>query len=657
MMATDIAKVSRNVRKMVDMGTPEGDIDAYLASEKVSVARIRAYNKTRANYTTTDKAASNFTMGLSDKVGALGQAIGGEIAERLGGRNAPFRERYGDALSATDSAEAAWNERNPVARVAMAPLTIAGAVPGGVATASLGMAARQGAVLSGASGAGASRGSLGEQAGQTALAAGGGAILGPVAMLGGNALANRLAARAARTNADAARRTAVATAAQNQGISVMPADVGGPMVGRITAALDQSPLATNPIRRAAAESIESMEGAVNRTAGNMGNALEPADLGDAVQAGARASIQRTSTIGGQLFTRAEQAAGSATVTPARAVAEIDRSLADLAQNPNMNAASIGALQRIRDDLAVGAKPLQAVRDVRTQVRDAFMNEGLRGADLERRVGLVVRALNDDVTAALANNPTALARYRRADAFWRQRVNTIDNALEKVLGRTGQMSAEATAAKLVQMASARGDSRNLAGILSALPRDVRGDVSATVLTQLGRSGAGAQNAAGDAFSPAVFATNWNKLTPRARASLFPDPAHRQAIQEIATVAADGMKFSQQFANRSNTGSVGFTFGTLGVGAGFGIEAAIATSLAQVAGGRLMASPTVARLLVPVARARTVAQYQAAIAPLQRYAVANPAIQVEINSFIRAANDNMARLAAQGNEGEGQQPQPE
>lgn len=626
----------------IPVGTPKAEIMR-------RYERSKAFEQTKANYSTSDKLASNFTGGLSDKVGALGQALGGEIAERFGGRAAPFRERYSDALAATDAAEADWNARNPAGRVAAAPLALmAGGPATGFGRAAL---ARQGVTLGTVSGAGQSRGTFGQQAAQTAFSAGAGAILAPaagaVANRVGGALANRAPSAGQRT------RAAVAQAAEQEGIRLMPADVGGPMARRITAGLDQSPLASPSIRAGAQASLDSAQQAISNRAGQMGTVLDDTGLGTRLQEGARNYMSRTSGTGGKLYDRAERLAGNATVTPIKAVQALDDNLAQLGQNPNTNKAAIDALTQIRDDLAQPGKPLQAVRDLRTQVRDAFANQGLRGNDLKRRVDGVMAALNDDIAASLSGNPAALAAYRRADKFWQQRVETIDDALVKILGRDGNVSAEQAAQRLSQLASPRGDSANLTAILRSLPKDARGDVSASVLDRLGRARAGAQSAAGDTFSPATFGTNWNNLTPQAKAALFPEPTHRQAIDRIATVVIDGMKESGRFANSSNTGSVTLQATNFAM---FAFEPVWATLNVggQLVGGKLMSNPSFARWLAPTLRAQNPAQLQARLQVLPRIAAANPAVQAEVNAFMRAANDNLARLAAEGNGGEEQQP---
>lgn len=655
----DLAKVSRNVRKMADQNAPEADIDGYLATEGVTPARIRAFNKGVKNYSLTDKVASNFTMGIGDKAAALGTAIGGELAEVFrGGEKRPFTERYSDSLAATDAGEAKFNEERPVARVLAAPLNILGAGPRAAAAGmtTLRQAAQQGATIGAGAGFGGARGDAQDQITQTAIGAGGGAILGPLAQAGANRLASGLANRAAARNADPrlVERANVAAAAGRQDIRVLPADTGGVMAKMASSAANQSPIAAPLLRRGADRAVADAEAAIARTAAPMGRALDDGQIGEAAQAGARTFIHRTRDIGGRLYERAERLAGSAQVTPINALQAVDRNIAELSLTPTTNAQALNVLNGLRDDLARGALPLQAVRDIRTSIRTRMIGDGLRGTDVERRVGQVATAAADDITTALSGNPSALAAYSRADRFYRGRVETIDDTLSKILGRTDNLSAEQAASRLIQMSTTRGDSANLAGILRALPRDTRGDVSASILTRLGRATAGGQNSTGTAFSPATFGTSWNNMTPRARAALFPDATHRAAVNDIATVVIDGMKQSGKFANSSNTGSALIGGAT---GGAFLVEPVTATLsvVGQGAAGALLASPAFARWLAPTLRATNLPALRARLEVLPRLAAANPAVGAEIGAFMRAANDNLARLAAERGGGENEQPQ--
>ena len=72
--------------------------------------------------------------------------------------------------------------------------------------------------------------------------------------------------------------------------------------------------------------------------------------------------------------------------------------------------------------------------------------------------------------------------------------------------------------------------------------------------MGRPPTGQQNAAGDAFSPSAFLTNWNKLDPQSRALLLPQEA-RLELEKLAQVA-ERVREGNAERTTSNTGTAGW-----------------------------------------------------------------------------------------------------
>lgn len=134
----DIAKVKRNIAKMIEQDAPEQDIDAYLASEGVSLDQLRGNSVTQPS--TQQPAASvpapssfeqfkqraaagipmpgtDFSQ-LDDKVRAVARGvpiIGGAMDELSAGLNTGFGTwgDYGKALDAERSKDKAYDEANP----------------------------------------------------------------------------------------------------------------------------------------------------------------------------------------------------------------------------------------------------------------------------------------------------------------------------------------------------------------------------------------------------------------------------------------------------------------------------------------------------------------------------------------------------------------
>lgn len=437
----------------------------------------------------------------------------------------------------------------------------------------------------------------------------------------GNALARRAEARLP------AQETM--QAAQRQGVDVLPADVGGPMTRRLTAGAAQMPFASGPIARAANTANEAAGAARDRAAATIGAAAEPEAAGEAARRGALSFIRRTSGRGSELYTRAERAAGDARIAPARAIEALDQNIAELSQVPG-GAEGLQALQMLRQELD-GEFTVSGIRQMRTALRDRFISSGLRGSDVERRINQVIDAASEDVFTGLARQGRgeAARAYQAADRYWRNRLRTIDDVLNPILG--DNRSGEEIVGALQR--AARGNTRQLQQFIGSLPPEESAVVRATIIGQLGRPSAGTDT--GATFSLNQFLTHYNQMQPRARRVLFGDAA--PALDDLATIAR-GTRQSQGYANRSNTGGAGNVASILG-----GLGSLGTTIPLEMITGRMLASPAFARWLAGSSRTRNPRLH---IRGLATIASRNPAIAQEVTglqrALMQAANDNSAVL---------------
>jgi hypothetical protein len=294
--------------------------------------------------------------------------------------------------------------------------------------------------------------------------------------------------------------------------------------------------------------------------------------------------------------------------------------------------------------------------MRTQLRDEFEV----GTDLHRRAMQIVDAASDDVVLALnrAGRPEAAQAYKAADAFYAQRMRTIDEALEPIVGRNsrtnelGAISGEDVVKNLE--AAARGRSRRLEAFVRALPEEEASTVRASLISNLGRPTGSSPL---QTFSMETFLTNWNKMT-RQRTSLRTvrnvfGPEATAALNDIAEVA-NASRQAMGYANRSNT--AGAAAGSLTLGSAFlGIPTLLVTLGSQAGAGRLLASRRFAKW---VARAPRAQDQDKHLARLSGIASAEPAIANEVLQFrdaLRASNDNLLRGQAAASNGEGQENQ--
>lgn len=508
--------------------------------------------------------------------------------------------------------------------------------------------ATEGSAYGGAYGAGTSDGTPSERlvgAGVGAAeGAAGGAALGGI----GQALApvvrrSQIAGRAAPLTE--AQQTMAA--ADRQGIEMLPADVGGPATRRLTAAAAQAPISASPIINAAQRVLQQGQAAAERIAGP--GATDAATAGEAARAGAEGYIARSGQAGGALYDRAARRAGNALIDPVEARQVLDDQIARLEQVPG-GGQGLEEARAMRDALN-GRFTVQGIRDMRTEL---FVDPALRGSPMDRRMRQVVDAAARDVENGLRAQglDDAAGAFRTADNFWRDRLQTIDQVIEPVIGQPGKAKGGEAISKAIDTA-AKGDVVKLQRFLGTLPAAERDVVTGSFINRIGMATKGQQNAQGDAFSLSTFLSNWSQLSPRAQAVMF-NPEQRAALQDLATVA-NGVRNASRYANHSNTsGGIWGNLGVLAGGAMANAPVAAAGLGAQLIGGRLLASPRFARWL---ARApRTQLSPIAYIDRLTRIARAEPAIAGDVLNLQQRLQQSLAgsRPLAANQEGQGGQP---
>lgn len=236
-------------------------------------------------------------------------------------------------------------------------------------------------------------------------------------------------------------------------------------------------------------------------------------------------------------------------------------------------------------------------------------------------------------------------FKRADAFWKGRVEHIDNVLQPIIGKEGKKSGEDVVKAIEAMARGQqGGNKRLGQLLSNMSKDEAGQVRATIIDRIGKATPGAQNATGDVFSSSTFLTNWNKMTPQAKATLFSDKGLRANLDDLALLA-EGQKATNSMANFSNT--------AVAVGSNVGVQGAFAIShpvLAAVGAGtqyltgKLMASPGFARLLARTAKMPPEAARRVLTEQIGVIAAREPIIAADANRFLNALNDVAERPVA-------------
>lgn len=460
----------------------------------------------------------------------------------------------------------------------------------------------------------------------------------------------------------------VGMAFQRQGVDRLPAEAGGTATKILTSGAKTSPLSAGPIRAQAQKSVSQTQDALNRNIDDLGGSLSTDKAGEAIRKGAQEYASKTSARGERLYTAAYKAAsGVRAIKPQKTIQAIDEQIARLQQNPDPAAQStIKDLQSFRKNLE-GGVAIQGLRDARTGLSAGVYDGNLRsGSETAMWKGILKNVADDiDVGLKAAGKGQAAALFKRADEFWSKRVEQIDEVLQPIVGKGAAKGGEQILETIESMARGKmGGNARLSRLLAEMPDDYADQVRATIINRIGKANPGAQNADGDAFAPSTFLTNWNKLTPQAKSSLFADPKLRRNLDDIALIS-ENMKTAEGFSNFSNT-AMALAGGGQSVGA-----VALATLLhpiavAGIAGtqfmtGKVLANPRFAEWLARTAKINNPKALQAHVKRLDAIAASNPIIANDIASikqFLGQAPGLSRAAAAEGdNVGEERPIQPQ
>jgi len=502
-------------------------------------------------------------------------------------------------------------------------------------TASRRQLTREGAAFGAGYGTGSAEGDIGDRLT-------GGALSGLAGGAGANALGrlgNVIASRGQSPNAlaryaDRVEAAEAAQAAGELGIEMLPADLGGPATRMATAVSRQTPGGVVPITRGARRVTQQSEEARDRIAARAGQVVEPEAAGQAATRGAQSSRRQTSQQGRRLYREVERMAEGVDVAPQNTMQTIARLIREEGQVPGGTDAMPVLEHYARAFEAGGPITIGGARGMRTALRQRLTAGNMTPGNADRITSEIMDAVGQDVTAALttAGRQDAVAAYRQTDDFWRERLDTIHNVLEPIIGRRGERSGEQVVQALMQ--AGRGNSARLGRFIEALPAEEASTVRATLIQQLGRANPGAQNAEGTAFSLSTFLTHWNSLQPAARRAMF-DDSTRAALTRLARVA-NRSRQSQAFSNFSNTGSV--VSGVAQVGHFFAEPVSATFSLAGQYGiGALLANPRFARWLARMPE--NPRQIRSHVDKLSRIATTQPAIASDVSGLQQAILDEI------------------
>lgn len=457
---------------------------------------------------------------------------------------------------------------------------------------------------SAATGAGAS--SMARESGAGALGQAAAGVLGglaPASLTAGVPMAIRGALRGGESN-----RQSLEDAIKDFGT------LGGatPTVGQGTGSrvrqgmenlLGSSPTAGGVMARAGEKQGEQIGKGLNDLARSMSSNPTAEGAGRSIRAGVDTFAKNTKAMRRGLYWQVDQR------IPTDAPVELSRTRQALAAMtaPTPGAeATTGALinpelgriaENLATDLAAGngrALPYEAVKGLRTRLGEEAFGFSLTPDKPTAQLQQLYHALSDDIAvAAKSAGPEAERALKRANTYYSKSQDRL-KLLESVVDRNGGPERIFQSA----MSGTREGATVLRSVMRSLPEDAQKDVTAAVIRRMGLANPNAQDVGSEVFSAATFLTNWNKISPEARATLFNRYGGKVSddIDKLARVAESIKDGSGVLRNPSGTAAQVASFG-YGGGLAMSILTGDLPNLAKLVAGGTLANLTARAMTSP------------------------------------------------------------
>ncbi|HEL3740228.1 TPA: hypothetical protein ACXM54_000691 [Stenotrophomonas maltophilia] len=363
----------------------------------------------------------------------------------------------------------------------------------------------------------------------------------------------------------------------------------------VESVLSGTPTSGGVMRRFAEAQNEQIGSGLADVSNQLARNISGERAGRAIERGVQTFSKNTNAMRKALYWQADQHIPSDTPI---GVSNTQRALADLTTPIAGAEATTGAqispkIQQMADNLAqdvaaaqqagLAGIPYEAVKRIRSQIGEELSDFSLStdrpAAQLKRLYG----SLSQDLEAAAqAQGPSAVAAVRRANNYFKASADRLET-LERVVDKNGGPEKVFQAA----MSGTKDGATTLRAVMRSLPEDGQKAVSAAVIKRMGLANSGAQNAAGDAFSPNTFLKNWSDLSPEARRTLFGryGTSFSEDMDKIARVADRIKTGSEVYRNPSGTVNRGAALAYPATIGGLVITGQIGGAAAAVGGGAL------------------------------------------------------------------------
>jgi hypothetical protein len=409
-----------------------------------------------------------------------------------------------------------------------------------------------------------------------------------------------------------------------------------PRAAALSGKLAQTQAGVGPIVAKAQKTLETFQAARDRIAKSIGTPMDGEALGYRVAEGAKQAIKREHDKGQALYKAADRMAEGVRIKPVESFQTLSDEIDAMAET-GLSETAANIFKRVRDRMAEGPMTTETLRAIRSEIRADLATFNVRGGVSNARAQRVMGAITKDIDDGLRAQGRADAAdlYQRGDGQWASYIELTDDVVTPLIGKDGNASGEQVAKRM--MADLQGNNARAVKLLNALPSEEQAIARASLIQSMGRAAPGRQDAAGQAFSPADFLTQWNKIGETAKLAYFGKDG-RAALNDLAKVA-EGSKLSQRWANHSNSGGAinmipewGLGVLTLGGSAG-------ATNITA----RMLTSQAMVRWLAGAAKKPNVAAQKAHVSRLTAIAKAEPAIANDVLSLQSALQNQLSGAA--------------
>lgn len=196
----------------------------------------------------------------------------------------------------------------------------------------------------------------------------------------------------------------------------------------------------------------------------------------------------------------------------------------------------------------GTLAYQSVPKIRSSIGEKIDSPSLVSTTPQKTWKSLYGSLSDDIkSAALESGSDTLQAWNRANNYTRAGMQRLDTLNDIVNSGTPEQVYQAA------LSGTKEGATTINQVMRSLPDEGKKAITSTVVKRMGLATPGNQSDLGDSFSTNTFLTNWNRLSPEAKGTLF--GAHGKEFSDnmdkIASVA-DNLKFgSKIYANPSGT----------------------------------------------------------------------------------------------------------